>query len=277
VIRTRVIAAALLLAVLAVVPRAEADDRTDALMTRVAAYISQFIVRFSNVVAEEHYRQEQSVPHRTRELTSDFMLVRYPGGTEWLMFRDVAAVDGMPVREQQERLTRLFLQPFDDAVERARAISRAADKYNLVNVGNINNPLVAMALLQQEYQSRFHYTLSGIDKKVGASVRVVHFQERRRPTILRSDGSADLPARGLAWVEEPTGRVVKTELQVGSATFPVRITTTFAADDTLQIDVPVEMREWYPDGPGEITGVATYSHFRRFEVKTDESIETGRK
>jgi hypothetical protein len=32
------------------------------------------------------------------------------------------------------------------------------------------------------------------------------------------------------------------------------------------------MRDWYPDGVGEIRGVATYGHFRRFQVKTSEAI-----
>lgn len=266
------IAGALVLT-LGLAPRAQADDALDALLTRVAAYVQQFVNQFSGVVAEEQYEQEQSVPHRKRELKSDYMLVKEPGGSDFLMFRDVSEVDGKPVREQQERLTKLFLEPFSDAVARARDIMRAADKYNLVNVGNINNPLLAMALLQDVYQPHFHFTLSGIDKKVGPDVRVVHFEERLTPTILHGNANSDLPARGLAWIEEPTGRVVKTELQVGSRTFPVRIDTTFATDGTLHMDVPVEMREWYPDGVGEITGVATYQHFRRFQVNTTEKVE----
>ena len=254
-------------------PRLRAADSTDELMMHVADYVHQFVEQFSNVVAEEHYVQEQSTPHRKRELKSDYMLVREPGGRNWLMFRDVAEVDGKPVREQQDRLTKLFLEPFNDAVARAREITRAADNYNLVYVGNINNPLVAMALLQDDYQSHFHFNLAGMDKKVGPDVRVVHFQERLTPTILRANANGDLPARGLAWVEQSTGRVVKTELQLGSTSIPIRITTTFAFDEGLQIDVPVEMREWYPDGVGELKGVATYSHFRRFQVKTEEEVE----
>jgi hypothetical protein len=269
----RTAAAGVLIVLVAAAPRANADVKQEELLMRVAAYVSHFVDQFSGVVAEEHYLQEQSTPHRKRELKSDYMLVRQPGGQDWLMFRDVAEVDGKPVREQQDRLTKLFLAPFNDAVQRAREITRAADGYNLVNVGNINNPLIAMALLQDDYQSHFHYTLAGLDKKVGSDVRVVHFEERLSPTILKGNANSDLPARGLAWVEEPTGRVVKTELQLGSRTFPIRITTTFAQDSGVQMDVPVEMHEWYPDGAGELTGVATYSHFRRFQVKTEEELE----
>ena len=39
----------------------------------------------------------------------------------------------------------------------------------------------------------------------------------------------------------------------------------------LGIDVPAEMRDWYPDGTRRrFAGVATYGRFRRFQVRTDE-------
>ena len=244
----------------------------DELMRRVGVYVQDFVDRFSNVVAAEDYKQETSQPRRSRRLKADFMLVRYPGANSWLAFRDVYEVDGQPVRDQQDRLSRLFLEPFDNAVRRANEISRASAKYNLLDIGNLNNPLLTLALMQTGYQSRFHYTLSGLDAKVGPGVRVVQFNEFRSPTILKADANADLPAHGLAWVEEATGRVVQTELQVGRRPFPVRINTTFKRDDALDIDVPTQMEEWYPDGTGEVTGVATYGRFRRFEVRTEEAV-----
>ena len=64
--------------------------------------------------------------------------------------------------------------------------------------------------------------------------------------------------------------MVKTELRAGEA----EIVTTFAFDGNLQVAVPVEMRERY-FRLFEITGVATYGRFRRFEVRTDEQIQVG--
>jgi hypothetical protein len=252
-------------------PAGKPPDR-DELMRRVGVYIQEFVDRFANVVAAEDYTQQMSRPKRTKRLKSDFMLVRYPGADSWLAFRDVFEVDGKAVRDQQERLSKLFLEPFDDAINRARDIARASAKYNILDIGNLNNPLLALALLQNGYQPRFHYTLSGRDEKVGPGVRVVQFQEFRTPTLLKADANADLPANGLAWVEETTGRVAKTELQVGRRPFPVRIVTTFKRDEALDIDVPTQMDEWYPDGAGEVTGLATYGRFRRFEVRTEEVV-----
>jgi len=76
------------------------------------------------------------------------------------------------------------------------------------------------------------------------------------------------------WIEEDTGRVVKTELQVGGTMSMIRVTTQFVFDDELGISVPAVMEDMYPrTSGGEFRGKATYGKFRRFEVKTEETIE----
>src|SRR5688572_32109707 len=86
----------------------------DQLMRRVGTYVQSFVETFSNVVAEERY--EQRLADRRRQLTSDFLLVAYPGRSDRVVtFRDVREVDGQPVTAQPERITQLFLNPFDSA------------------------------------------------------------------------------------------------------------------------------------------------------------------
>ena len=53
---------------------------------------------------------------------------------------------------------------------------------------------------------------------------------------------------------------------------PIQIETTFAYDEDLKVNVPREMKEWYPDRNGQITGVATYGRFRRFGVTVEERV-----
>jgi hypothetical protein len=55
--------------------------------------------------------------------------------------------------------------------------------------------------------------------------------------------------------------------------FTPTITTVFAFNEELGIDVPVEMRDFYPYGGGEMRGVATYSRFRRFQVRTETELQ----
>jgi len=74
------------------------------------------------------------------------------------------------------------------------------------------------------------------------------------------------------WLDERSGRLVKTELQLGNGSFPLRLVTTFALDANLGIDVPSEMVGRYPGREREMTTKATYSRFRRFQVRTEEAL-----
>ena len=141
--------------VLTTSPALSQDNKTEELMAKSAAYVAQFVDQFSNVVAEETLVQETTIPRRKRTMRSDFLLVRYPGDAQWQSFRDVAEVDGKPVRDKEERLTKLFLEPASSAVRRARELQEAGTRYNLLDIGSLNNPLMAIAFLQNEYRERF--------------------------------------------------------------------------------------------------------------------------
>lgn len=246
--------------------------KLEELVEKATTYVHQFVAQFSNVVAEERYEQEITVPRRKRVLVGDFLLVRYPDDDFWLAFRDVAEVDGKPVRDREDRMMKLFMQPSSSALRRAAELASAGTRHNLIDVGNLNNPLLAMAFLQRDYSPRFRFNLAGIEKKLGPDVRTVRFVEFQTPTLLKGNSNADMPSRGLFWIEEGTGRVVKTELQLGGTTFPIRIVTTYTFDADLGINVPAQMEDWYPDGRGEFRGKATYGKFRRFQVLTGEEL-----
>jgi hypothetical protein len=239
------------------------------------AYELRFVGQFENIVAEELYVQEISVPRRKRTIKSDFLFVKYPDIVGSIVLRDVFEVDGKPVRDaaQAERMMKLFTTPGRDVISRARAIAEEGARYNLWNIGTLNNPLVAMVFLQPDYRPRFRFNLAGIEKSLGPTIRTVRFEEFRVPTVLRSGGAnGDLLSRGLIWIDETDGRVVKTRLQVGPLRLPPEIVTTYRHDAELGIDVPAEMRDWYPEREGDLRGIATYGRFRRFQVKTDETI-----
>jgi hypothetical protein len=101
-------------------------------------------------------------------------------------------------------------------------------------------------------------------------VKAVTFIEVGRPTLLQAGafGDIDVPTRGTAWIEEATGRILQTELQIGRGKSLPTMITRFRLDERLQVMVPVEMRTENPDGH------ATYSNFRRFEVATNSDVQT---
>jgi hypothetical protein len=239
-------------------------------MQRVGDYVQRFVDAFSNVVAEERYDPERGNTGRQR-LRADYSLVRSPHNErDFMTFRDVVEVNGKPIRDQQDRLTKLFLQPSADALEQAKAIAAHSQKY----IPPTTDPLLALVFLQREYHARFRYTLGARDSELGPDVRRIAFFEMLSPTILGPINGRDLPARGSAWVNEATGQVFRTELQLGSEEMPVTVTTVFGVDEPLRIDVPIEMRESVAAPEGPARGVARYSRFRRFGVRTNETIDT---
>ena len=271
-------------AICAATSRADAQPPSlEALLDRATAYVNEFFERLSNVVAEEHYVQEVDLPRLKRVLRSDFLLVTFPGLQGRMSFRDVFEVDGRPVRDasQQDRLIKLFADPPPDVARRAREISQASARFFVADIGTLTDPFITVGFLQAEYRPRFRFVRGGLEKALGLDVRTVRFEEWQRPTVIRTGANSDLPAHGLIWIEETTGRVVKTELVLGPRSRGNGIVTTYRWDDELQMNVPAEMRDSYlatlsRPGAGvsgrDIRGVATYSRFRRIQVRTEEKI-----
>jgi hypothetical protein len=271
------------------------DPALEALLTKATWYSLDFIDKLSSVVAEERYVQDSNVALPTvpipglggrgggvsgpargsakhRELKSDFLIVKSPGQV-WEPFRDVFEVDHIPVRDRDERISRLFLKPTGDSEARARAIVEESGRYNLGAVRRtINNPVFALVFLQPDLIWRFKFTFGKPDRKLGDDVRVVEFIEEARPTVITGLPGQEMVAYGRFWIEASTGRVVKTEVRVDERGIKATLTTVFRADERLSIDVPVEMREDYELADGHVSGSATYTRFRRFQVQATEEV-----
>jgi len=279
-------------------PPAAARASLETLLTRAAWYLDYFVDQFENVVAEETYIQDASVMlpsfnpaagrgavaaqtsaaevsrSRHRDLRSDFLLVKSPGAADLVPFRDVLAVDGVAVRDREQRLTRLFVSPSSDAMAQAERVRDEGARYNLGNLrSTIGNPVLALGVLQLTYQPRFRFSLAKEDRSVGAGVWIIEYKEEAPPAMVRGEAGSDLFSHGRLWVELATGRVLKTELLVEQPSVRAVVTTTFRYDERFGIAVPMEMRERYTIGTGNrVNTVATYGLFRRFDVTADEDV-----
>jgi hypothetical protein len=251
--------------------RGLAQSPNDDIVLRATRYTDDFFRRFVNVVADEHYIQEVGPPKRRRDIKSEFLLVRPPGSTDWYQFRDVIEVDGKPVRDREQRLTQLFVTPTADAVKRAAQVTEESARFNLAQIGTLNKPLTVLSFLQTRYRGRFRFLPGRIDAKVGPSARVVQFNEVSVPTLLHY-GFEGLPATGRMWIDERSGSVLRTELVFTVRNVKNEIMTSFAFDPELMVNAPAEMREQYAGFEGNFTGVATYGHFRRYQVQTEERV-----
>ena len=268
------------------------------LLDRAAWYLGYFMDQFENVVAEERYAQDTSIPLpsyaisggrgarippsafdmpgvRHRDLRSDFLLVKSPDNeTTLLPFRDVLTVDGVAVRDHDQRLARLFAEAKGDTMRRATQVLEEGARYNIGNMrSTMGNPVLGLGVLQANYQRRFHFTLGKEDKRVGPGVWILEYREDAAPSMVRGEADSDLFAHGRAWIEASSGRVYRTELRVQQPGASAVVTTSFRFDDRFGIAVPQEMREQYTLGNGnKVTMVATYGRFRRFDVRSDEDV-----
>jgi len=288
---------ALVAALLATAPLGAQESELDQLLAKATSYSVDFVQKLSTVVAEESYVQNSTVALETvaipglrgrgtpamdsprgsskhRELKADFLIVK-TASEMWTPFRDVFEVDHIPIRDRSERLAKVFLnaKPDASAEEQAKAIAEESGRYNLGAVERtINNPVFALIILQPDVRARFKFTAGRPDRKFGEHVRVVEYAEEARPTVIAGRPGEDMPAFGRFWIDGATGRVLKTELRVEVRDVKANLTTTFRNDGRLGIDVPNEFREEYDLPNSRVSGVASYTRFRKFDVKSSEEL-----
>ena len=254
------------------------------ILNKATDYVCGYFREFSTIVAEERYVQDSrplpeidafgriGAAQRPEhvELRSDILLVTPASSSNWLAFRDVFLVNGREVRDRAFRLAHLFVEPAADAADRLSAIARDGYRYNIGSKDRtLANPMLAASFLQRQYRDRFDFRLAGIDTARGADVWIIKFKERTRPTILRTPDDRNVTSTGRFWIEGTSGRVLQSELETSTGD---KVMTLWTYDERLHLDVPSEMRDiaWFSRMP--VTGVATYSNFRRFDVRTDESF-----
>jgi hypothetical protein len=294
-------------------PAAAQEPDLRAVLERAGSYVAEFQRQFSGIVAEEQYTQEikavarqspcnaRGMPVATRvcqeqlvypvrsELRSDLLLVKPGGADDWLQYRDVFELDGLPVRNRSERLTSLFLVPSSASRNQIARIRDESARYNIGDIHrNVNVPLFALTFLAPGNQARFKFKRTdervpatfgprlaeGSAFHVSTEVWVVQYQEVRRGTMIHTNHNKDLPSRGRFWIEPATGRVLMTELVARNRELRATIDVSYQSQPLLGLLVPIEMREWY-DGlrsGSRIEAVATYGKFRQFQVNTHETF-----
>ena len=256
------------------------DVEVQRLIDRASGYVAGYEREYSMLVAEEKF--VQSTRERRQSLRSDLLLVRKPGGEGWVSFRDVFEVDGTAVRDRDDRLKRLFLDPSVEAQAQLNQIVADSARYNIGQLKrNINVPLYALAFLRAENLGRFRFRASGRQDAGGVAASRIAYEETARPTLVVLNNARDLPARGWFLIDPASGAVIATRVEFGLTAGVLEMEVRYARDDALGLWLPAEMTEIHSvDGTlgsrnmsVSINAHATYSRFRRFQVSTDEQIK----
>ena len=268
------------LAVLALTTTAaEPDLKT--VLRRAAQYAEDYHQRFTALVAEERYVQRvgpgspRGIAPRPfeqeRTLISDYVIVRdFAGSNSWLGVRDVYEVDGQSVNADRTRLRNLLGDTTRPLASRLRALADLQAQHNLGDLyRTINVPTLALEFLLQDRQPRFRFKRRDTATFRGAPAWIVTFEERERPTIIRTPEGRDVRSTGAFWIDPSTGAVLRSELRAGQ--IPGRplhsiIIVSYTHNPRFDMLLPDDMNELYLTGRSRIEGHATYGNFRRFEI-----------
>ena len=232
------------------------------------------------LVADERYEQRRDGVRASadaqRTLTSEFGWLSVADLGETIGVRDVRTVDGEPVSTNAVRLHDLLAGRSTNAAADLRALLAVSAQYNLGEAErNFNFPTFPLIYLRPANRSRSKWTVAPLD----ATHVTVRFDERHRPTLVRSQQSADVPARGSCRLEQNTfvlEQCMVTVTEERPRGFDRALTyamvVDFAEDARLVVRVPVEMRDdvvvrFRRSGSEQrVVGVATYRNYRRFET-----------
>jgi len=279
------IAGLVVVCVLALAPAQTPDLKT--LLRRAADYAVDYHERFTALVADELYVQRTGpdlrgpqpgrlLVEKERTLRSEYVMVRDVAGEgSWVGVRDVIEVDGEPAPDR-ERLHALLEDTSRPLASRLRALADFEARYNIGDVyRTINVPTLPLEFLLPDRQRRFRFKNQGAATLAGVTAFRVGFEERERPTIIRSPNGRDVPSRGTFWLDPDTGAVLRTELFVspseGRSFVDATIIVSYKRYPRFDMLLPDDMNEVYFTRGNRIDGHATYANYRRFE--TDVKIK----
>jgi hypothetical protein len=272
-------------------------------LARAADWVEEFADRMSGVVVEETYVQQvhqpinrfgsqpANLPRRAysgpihRELKSDLLLVRPVGADGWMQFRDVTEVDGRALKDRNDRLARLFLEPSKSTATQAQKIMSESARYNIGDIErNINLPVLALIVLNRYLQPGFQFQFEKDPEQlmlprlpsfvVPGDAVIVSFTETQMRTLVASPQGRNLPASGHFWLDPKTSRVLISEIGIEDLWLKATIFVAYGNAEPIDVPMPVVMHERYENklNGTSVDGTATYSNFREFKVNVDENI-----
>ena len=253
------------------------------LLQAADTYLVQYSHRLSAVTAEEAYVQFDTSAEKMRtrrRLSADAVFYGFPDGSV-AAFRDVFAIDSVPVRAREDRLTALLrhADPSSSLDQARRLTDDSVHHYLSQNLHALDQPTIALEFLRKANHERSTFTLERVKTTRDGRIAVLKFTERSTPRLVPLAGGGG--AVGRFWIDVTSGTVRQTEIGISSEGVSVRATVKYEPHATLNLWLPVEMFQQIASGgsgnstfsamgggPGyrmreAYEGRATYSNFRQ--------------
>ena len=253
--------------------------KTRELLDRASRYVARVEEQLTVVVGDEASSQSSykgTLFQDQRDLASDVAWVPTGDPMVWAFYRDVRVVDGRRLADRDTRLEALFPGgPTAGSNAKALEILDESSRYNLGPPRTVNTPTLALTFLHPRNLERSSFAASGSARREGVLTCTLHYEERKRNTLVLQPDGQDVPARGAFWIEPQSGAVVASKIELKTTDHdPVVIETAFRYETAFQCWLPLEMKEIYGSPSPRprverIEGVARYSRWRRAHVEME--------
>jgi hypothetical protein len=269
-----------LLAVVTTAAVVAQDPTLPDVMRRVHEYVTTYEDHvLSGMVAQEIYHQQvldaAGSVREERRLVSEYVILQLPPDEAWYGFRNVIEVDGKPQPERLHRLEEIFASTRPDPVGQAMQLAGESAKFNVGAVyRTVNLPTFVLSFLRPANRKRLTFDSAGREEIDGTPTWIVSYRETKESSFISTPTGKGLKATGRFWAEPSTGRVMRTELNIGperGTPWKGQIVVSYKYDQQSDAWLPAAMQEMYENprkaSDGRITGDATYANYRPLALR----------
>lgn len=226
---------------LAARPIAQKPPALPELLTLANGYVADYAQKLDAVAAEEEFTQYETSSGRMttpKRVMSAIVLIGQSDGPI-LDFRDVVAIDNVPVRAKDDRLAAMCTSITPEAVANAQHLTdEAVRAYYSPNLHVLDRPTAALDLLRPGNADNYTFKMDGMKNVNGVQAAVLSFKEKGRGHLM-----PNAAAVGKFWVGAADGAIQQTELGFIADNINVHATVKFANDPQLHVLVPSELFE----------------------------------
>lgn len=226
------------------------------LLQRTSAYVAGYRMKASGVALEEQFMLIEETQSRMvvpRRIASDLVLVNI---SDRLMgVRDPYAIDTVPVRERQPRITTTLVESGVGGWERVQGFARENVHLLLHNVVLwYSDPMLALQFVEARNHERMTFKIDGRKKAGNVQLTAIGFKEiQGQGKTYLLDTPENPSSSGRIWVDATTGAVHQTELWLQSSADTGRSHVIYALDPATSLIVPSQAThslEWRQRGSG---------------------------
>ena len=242
-----------------------------------ADYVAGYQRELTEIVADEVVVQDvrasgynSMATTRSRTTRGEIFFIFATPERQWMAVRDVAEVDGEPAPRRGDVREALATLSPREVAERMRSFNA---RYNVGPIQrNVNEPTLALLSLDATHRPRFKFNIRAREQSDGRELTRVTFEEKERPTLVRSVSGKPVFIAGELRVEAATGRIWNTALNALVDGVHATLRTEYRDDPRLRLLLPAVFRESYSrtdpatNSTDRVLAEATYSNYRRFDV-----------